>query len=140
MFKYNLMAVSNASTNLFFDGANLFYEHFMLDVTVHCLHYAMKSINDKLVCMSGLRSFRPFFSPSVTYLLKVLNAFRRAFELNEELTSLNLINEKNGSVIGAMLEEHNDFLNLADLNINYMRCSEGTNFKLDDAFRFEDHN
>ena len=93
-FKYNLMAVCNASMDLFFHGQNLFYEHFILDVTVHCLGYAMKSINDKLASLSGFRKFRPIFSPCVTYLLKVLNALRRAFELDDELTSSDLMNEK----------------------------------------------
>ena len=47
------------------------------------------------------------------------------------------MNEKNGSIIGAMLQERNDLLDDADINLNCMRCSEGTNFKLDHAFRFE---
>ena len=104
---------------------------------MHCLHHAMKMINDKLVLMTGLWSFRPIFSPSVTCLLKVLNVLRRSFELMNALTSLNLMNEKNGSIIGAMLQETNDLLDAADINLNYMRCSEGMNFKLDHAFCFE---
>ena len=123
--------------NCFFDGQNLFFEHFILDVVMHCLPHAMKTINDKLVPITGHRSFRPIFSPSVTCLLKVLNALRRSFELTDELTSLNLMSEKNGSIIGAMLQERNDLLDAADINLSYMRCSEGTNFKLDHAFRFE---
>ena len=107
------------------------------NVVMHCLRDAMKTMNDKLVLMTGHRSFRPIFSPSVTCLLKVLNALRRSFELTDELTSLNLMNEKNGSIIGAMLEERNDSLDATDINLNYMRCSEGTDFKLDHAFRFE---
>ena len=47
------------------------------------------------------------------------------------------MNEKNGSIIGAMLQERNDLLDDADINLNYMRCSEGTNFQLDHAFRFD---
>ena len=125
-FKYNLKAVCNASTELFF-------EHFTLDVVMHCLRHAMKTINDKLVLMIGRRLFRAIFSPSVTCLLKVLNVLKRSFEL----TSLNLMNGKNGCIIGAMLQERNDLLDAADINLNYMRCSEGTNFKLDHAFRFE---
>ena len=105
---------------------------------MHCLCHAMKMINDKLVLITGgRRSFRPIFSSSVTCLLKVLNALRRSFELTDELTSLNLMNKKNGSIIGAMLQERNDLLDAADINLNYMRCSEGTNFKLDHAFHFE---
>ena len=137
-FKYNLKAVCNASTELFFDGQNLFFEHFILDVVMHCLHHTMKTINDKLVLITGgRRSFRLIFSLSVTCLLKVFNVLRRSFELTDELTSLNLMNEKNGSIIGAMLQERNDLLDAADINLNYMRCSEGTNFKLDKAFRFK---
>ena len=136
-FKYNLKAVCNASTELFFDRQNLFFEHFILDVVMHCLRHAMKMINDKLVLMTGCRSFRLIFSPSVTCLLKVLNALRRSFELTDKLTSLNLMNEKNGSITGAMLQERNDLLDAADINLNYMRCSEGTNFKLDHTFCFE---
>ena len=73
----------------------------------------------------------------MTCLLKVLNALRRSFELMDELTSLNLMNKKNSSIIGAMLQERNNLLDTAHINLNYMRCSEGTNFKLDHAFRFE---
>ena len=87
--------------------------------------------------MTGRRSFRPIFSPSVTCLIKVLNTLRRFFELPDELTSLNLMNEKNGSIIGAMLQERNDLLDAADINLNYIRCSEDTNFKLDHTFCFE---
>ena len=136
-FKYSLKAVCNASIELFFDGQNLFFEHFIFDVVMYCLHHAMKTINDKLVLMTGRRSFRLIFSLSVTCLLKVLNALRRSFEVTDELTSLNLMNEKNSSIIGAMLQERNDLLGAADINVNYMRCSEGTNFKLDHTFRFE---
>ena len=59
--KYNLKAVCNASTELFFDGQNLYFEHFILDVVMHCLRHAMKMINDKLVLMTGHRSFRQIF-------------------------------------------------------------------------------
>ena len=104
---------------------------------MHCLRHAIKMINDKLVLMTGRRWLRLIFSPSVTCLLKVLNALRRSFELMDELTSLNLMNKKNGSIIGAMLQERNDLLDAADINLNYMRCSEGMNFELDHAFRFE---
>ena len=108
-----------------------------MDIVIHCLRMAMKCINDKLARISGVRSFRPLFSPSTTFLLKTLNAFRRSFELNEDLTSLGMLNEQNGSIIGCMLRERNELLDLADINLNYIRCTEGTNFKLDDAFRME---
>ena len=69
--------------------------------------------------------------------IKSLKCVEKIFELTDELTSLNLMNEKNGSIIGAMLQERNDLFDAADINLNYMRCSEGMNFKLDHAFRFE---
>ena len=71
------------------------------------------------------------------FLLKTLNAFRRSFELNEDLTSLGMLNRQNGLIIGCMLRERNELLDLADINLNYIRCTEGTNFKLDEAFRME---
>ena len=78
--KYNIKAMGVSGE---------FYENFVLDVVRHCLHFAMKEING---CLMN-RKFRPIFSPSIVYLLKTLNAFRRAFELDAELTSLDLTNE-----------------------------------------------
>ena len=74
----------------------------------------MKEINGCLVN----RKFRPIFSPSIVYLLKTLNAFQRAFELDAELTSLDLMNERNGSIIGSMLDERHLLLRQADFNLN----------------------
>ena len=74
MLKYNIKAMGVSEE---------FYENFVLDVVHHCLHSPMKEINGCLVN----RKFRPIFSPSIVYLLKTLNAFRRAFELDAELTS-----------------------------------------------------
>ena len=78
--KYNIKAMGVSGE---------FYENFVLDVICHCLRFAMKEINGCLVN----RKFRPIFSPSIVYLLKTLNAFQRAFELDAELTSLDLMNE-----------------------------------------------
>ena len=66
-------------------------------------------------------------------LLKALNAQRKSFDLSEDLTALDLINEKNGSIIGALIEERNDLLNRADANMSDMRNGSGV-FRLDDAF------
>ena len=67
-------------------------------------------------------------------LLKALNALRRSFDLSEDLTALDLINEKNGFIIGALIKEHNDLLNRADANMCDMRNGEGSGvFRLDDA-------
>ena len=44
-----------------------------------------------------------------------------------------MINEKNGSIIGALIEERNDLLNRADANMCDMRNGSGV-FRLDDAF------
>ena len=134
-FKFNLLSMCNTSAELFFDASNLFYENFILDVVVHCLHYAMKVINDQVVHLCGQCRFRPIFSPSVVSLLKALNMLRRSFDLSEDLTALDLINEKNGSIIGALIEEHNDLLNRADANMCDMRNEEGSGvFRLDNAF------
>ena len=107
----------NTSAELFFDALNLFYENFILDVVVHCLRYTMKVINDQVVRSCGQRRFRLIFSPSVVSLLKALNALRRSFDLSEDLTALDLINEKNGSITGDLIEEHNDLHNRADANM-----------------------
>ena len=76
-FKYYLLAACATTTTSFPDGDNVFYENFILDIVIHSLRVAMKCINDKLARKSGVRSFRPLFSPSTTFLLKTLNAFRR---------------------------------------------------------------
>ena len=78
--KYNITAMQVSGE---------FYENFILDVVHHCLCFVMKKINDSLVS----RRFRPMFSPSVVYLLKTLNAFRCAFDMDIELTSESLMNE-----------------------------------------------
>ena len=132
-FKFNLLSMCNASAELFSDTSNLFYLNFILDVVVHCLHYAMKVINDQVVHSCGQHQFRLIFSPSVVSLLKALNVLRRLFDLSEDLTALDLINEKNGSIIGALIEECNDLLNRADGNMSDMRNGSGV-FRLDDAF------
>ena len=142
-FKFNLLSMCNAAAELFFDTLNLFYEKFILDVVVHCLRYAMKVINDQVVRSCGQRRFRPIFSPSVVSLLKALNTLRRLFDLSEDLTALDLINEKNSSIIGALIEERNDLLNRADTNMCDMRNGSVV-CRLDDAFgagnpRNDDH-
>ena len=142
-FKFNLLSVCNAFAELFFDASNLFYENFILDVVMHCLRYAMKVINDQMVCSCGQCRFRLIFSPSVVSLLKALNILRRSFDLSEDLTALDLINKKNGSIIGALIEECNDLHNRADANMCDMRNRNGV-FRLDDAFgvgnpRNDDH-
>ena len=73
-FKYNLLLVCNASSDLFYDGRDLFYKNFLSDIVLHCLRYVMKSINDQVVELSCQRRFRPIFSPSVVCMMKALNA------------------------------------------------------------------
>ena len=137
-FKYYLLAACATTVTSFPNGNNVFYENFILDIVIHSLRMAMKCINDKLARISGgVRLLRPLFSPSTTFLLKTLHAFRRSFELNKDLTSLGMLNEQSGSIIGCMLRERNELLGLADINLNYIRCTEGTNFKLEDVFRME---
>ena len=134
-FKYNLLSVCNASSDLFYDGRKLFYENFILDIVVHCLRHVMKNINDRVVRLWGQCLFRPIFSPSVLSMLKVLNSLCRAFELQDELTSLELMNEKTGSMVGALIEERKDLLNKANASIVFMRRNYGKGFWLDDAFK-----
>ena len=82
---------------------------------VHCLRHVIKNINDRVVRLRGQCLFRPVFSPSVLSMLKVLNSLHRVLELQDELTSLELMNEKTGSMVGALIEERKDLLNKAEL-------------------------
>ena len=111
--KHYLISLCDSSTNLFFDADKLIYENFILDVCIHCLRYVMKSINDDVVRICGQCKFRPIFSPSVLTLLKTLNALQRSFDLEDDLTSIDLLNEKNGSLVGVVLRERNGLLNKA---------------------------
>ena len=103
-FKYNLMAVCNAADGAFLNGGAVFYENFLLDVAVHCLRTAMKSINNDFIHLNGQRKFRFVYMPSALSLMKALNALRRAFDVKEELMSINMMNEKMGSVIGSLIQ------------------------------------
>ena len=95
-----------------------FYENFVLDVVKYSLRYAMKKINE---CIGQVYKFRPIFSPSVVYLLKSLNVLHRALDVNMELTCIELISEKHGSLIGAMLSERHSLINDAGFNLNCLR-------------------
>ena len=66
-FKYYLLAACATTATSFPDGNNVFYENFILDIVIHSLRMAMKCINDKLARISGVRLFRPLFSPSTTF-------------------------------------------------------------------------
>ena len=89
-----------------------FYENFVLDVVKYSLHYAMKKINE---CIGQVNKFRPIFSPSVVYLLKSLNVLRRSLDVNMELTCIELISKKHGSLLGAMLSERHSLINMLAL-------------------------
>ena len=95
-----------------------FYENFVLDVVKYSLHYAMKKINE---CIGQVNKFRPIFSPSVVYLLKSLNVLRRSLDADMELTCIELISEKHGSLLGAMLSERHSLINDAGFNLNCLR-------------------
>ena len=118
--KHYLISLCDSSTNLFFDAKKLIYENFILDVCIHCLRYVMKSINDDVVRICGQHKFRPIFSPSVLTLLKTLNALRRSFDLEDDLTCIDLLNEKNGSLVVVVLRERNGLLNKAGDCLNFM--------------------
>ena len=134
-FKYNLLSVCNASSDVFYHGDSLFYENFLSDIVVHCLRHAMKSINDELIWLCGQCQFRPIFSPSMLSMMKILNTLRRAFDLKDELTSFDLMNERTGSIVGALIQECKDLLDRADASMVSMRCNHGKGFRLGDAFK-----
>ena len=95
-----------------------FYENFVLDVVKYSLRYAMKKINE---CIGQVNKFRPIFSPCVVYLLKSLNVLRRSLDVDMELTCIELISEKHGSLLGAMLSERHSLINNAGFNLNCLR-------------------
>ena len=78
----------------------------------------MKKINE---CIGQVNKFRPIFSPSVVYLLKSLNVLRCSLDVDMELTCIELISEKHGSLLGAMLSERNSLINDAAFNLNCLR-------------------
>ena len=47
---------------------------------------------------------------------------------------MDLINKKNGAVVGALIQERNVLLNEVDALMSFMRCKEGNTFQLDDVF------
>ena len=92
-----------------------FYNNFVLDVVKYSLSYAMKKINE---CIGQVNKFRLIFSPSVVYLLKSLNVLHRSLDVDMELTCIELISEKHGSLLGAMLSERYSLINDAGFNLN----------------------
>ena len=95
-----------------------FYENFVLDVVKYSLRYAMKKINK---CIGQVDKFRPIFSPSMVYLLKSLNVLCRSLDVDMELACIELISEKHGSLLGAMLSERHSLINNAGFNLNSLR-------------------
>ena len=108
--KYYLLSIDPAGGE--------FYENFVLDVVKYSLRYAMKKINE---CIGQVNKFRPIFSPSVVYLLKSLNVLRRSLDVDMELTCIELISEKHGSLLGAMLSERHSLINDAGFNLNCLQ-------------------
>ena len=94
----------------------------------------MKSINDQVVKLSSQRRFRPIISPGVVCMMKALNALQPAFDMHDELTSLKLMTEKTGSIVGALLKECNDLLNGADDGMVFLRVDQGSSFNANDVF------
>ena len=78
----------------------------------------MKKINE---CIGQVNKFRPIFSPSMVYSLKSLNVLRRSLDVDMELTCIELISEKHGSLLGAMLSERHSLINDAGFNLNCLR-------------------
>ena len=105
--KYYLLSIDPAGGE--------FYENFVLDVVKYSLRYAMKKINE---CIGQVNKFRPIFSPSMVYLLKSLNVLRRSLDVDMELTCIELISEKHGSLLGAILSERHALINDAGFNLN----------------------
>ena len=68
----------------------------------------MKKINE---CIGQVNKFRPIFSPSVVYLLKSLNVLRRSLDVDMALMCIELISEKYGSLLGAILTERHSLIN-----------------------------
>ena len=108
--KYYLLSIDPAGGE--------FYENFVLDVVKYSLRYAMKKINE---CIGQVNKFRPIFSPSVVYLLKSLNVLRHSLDVDMELTCIELIGEKHGSLLGTMLSERHSLINDAGFNLNCLR-------------------
>ena len=78
----------------------------------------MKKINE---CIGQVNKFRPIFSPSMVYLLKSLNVLRRSLDVHMELTCIELISKKHGSLLGAMLSERHSLINDAGFNLNCLQ-------------------
>ena len=95
-----------------------FYENFVSDVVKYSLRYTMKKINE---CVGQVNNFRLIFSPSMVHLLKSLNVLRRSLDVDSELTCIELISEKHGSLLGAMLNERHSLINDAGFNLNCLR-------------------
>ena len=129
------MAVCNAADGAFVDGGAVFYENFLLDMAVHCLQTAMKSINNDFIHLNGQRKFRFIYTPSVLSLMKALNALRRAFDIKEELTSINMMNEKMGSVIGSLIQERRGLLDKVDVPLMAMCQTEGKGYSSPDDLK-----
>ena len=57
--------------------------------------------------------------------MKVLNALWRTFDLMDELTSTNMMNEKTGSIIGNLIRERKDLIDKVDESLTAMLQMEG---------------
>ena len=69
--------------------------------------------------------------------MKALNALRRAFDMHDELSSLKLMTEKTGSIIGALLKECNDLLNGADDAMVFLRVNQGSSLNANNVFHVQ---
>ena len=57
----------------------------------------------------------------MVYLLKSLNVLRHSLDVDMELTCIELISEKHGSLLGAMLSERHSLINDTGFNLNCLR-------------------
>ena len=57
----------------------------------------------------------------MVYLLKSLNVLRCSLDVDMELTCIELISEKHGSLLGAMLSERHSLINDAGFNLNCLQ-------------------
>ena len=131
--KFNLKAVCDSIIE-----GDMFMENFIHSIMIHCLHNAMRSIDEELNTDS--KPFRLLYSPSVMNLLNLLNVFRRSSCTDVELTDSTLLTERVGCMLGALLVQHTKMVRKANEVISGIRLNCCSGCDVNKIIGFNDDN
>ena len=121
-------------------GGETFRENFIHSIMIHCLHNAMRSIDEELNTITDIKPFRLLYSPSIMNLLNLLNVFRCSSCPDVELTDSTLLTEHVGCMLASLLVQRTKMVRKANEVISGIRLNCRLSCDVDRIIGFNDDN